>query len=677
MNSQFNWQPRHYFFNFVLFNSLFFFLQLLYVSSINGSFLQALPLPLTVYGEIFAEIIVQICLYLLLSLLQTVLLAGLVSPTSTFQSVTRQQLLIYGLTLTLILSLNCYLFPLSVFSQLLLPALPPLLLHLLLILSSLIFFSLIVKTWWTFRFKKQWRLRLGGIIFIVFLLFNYFHHLPFQSETIKRPNIILIGIDSLSPESVNSQTMPILAHFLQESVHFTETISPLARTYPAWSSILTGLYPLHHFARENLTPKQMVKSKQSIVWKLRNLGYHTIFASDDRRFNNLDKDFGFDEIVGPKLGVNDFLLGSFYDFPLSNLLINSYLGYWLFPYNYINRASYYSYYPRAFDLALQNLINKNLAKQPIMLAVHFTLPHWPYRWAASPPSLITNIYDISQQHDLYQQALQKTDQQLGALLKQLQKQGLLNNSLLMVLSDHGETLYTQGSRITALKNYQGKLPSPLATYLKQKTSTTLQKSAGHGSDLLSPSQYQCLLGIKIFQHGQQLTSAKKINTRIALIDIAPTIYSFLNLAPQPYFEGISLLKFLFNNTLPPNNRLFMLESGMLANQFLSKEKARYYGQLFFSVNPKTNYLQLKPQQLPLINASKLYGAIQGNWLLTLYPNGENYITVIVRLKDHHWTDQMDTIFAQQSPFVAMLQDLRRFYQYDLAYYPKTQKIRKF
>ena len=100
---------------------------------------------------------------------------------------------------------------------------------------------------------------------------THYFNLNQNQELQSKPNIILLGIDSLSPESINKENMPFLNKLLNESTQFTNSISPLARTYPAWSSILTGLYAEHHHAEENLISKNLINSKASIIWKLNQL----------------------------------------------------------------------------------------------------------------------------------------------------------------------------------------------------------------------------------------------------------------------------------------------------------------------------------------------------------------------------------------------------------------------
>ncbi|MDX1838524.1 DUF229 domain-containing protein [Legionella taurinensis] len=663
----------HYFNHFFLFNLVFLGLQFAYILSLGSSFLHAIPLPFQVYFEMALTGGLQVALHALLALLQAFWLLAILAG-KRLEDNHRLLMLLYALTILWVLCLNCYFFPLSEFSRLFLPPIPLTLIRWLLLALSA-FFLLLTLLGLARLIRKQPRMAAAllttGLAFSLFIILPE-HEAVAEGPASTRPNIIIIGVDSFSAERLNATETPTLFHFINQSVHFTDTISPLARTYPAWSSILTGLYPIHHQARENLTPAQLVKSSASIVWPLRQAGYYTLFATDDRRFNTLDKEFGFQEIIGPKTGINDALIGTFNDFPLSNLLVNFKLSRWLFPYNHLNRASHYTYYPATFDKALAERIEAAQTRQPIFLAVHFTLPHWPYAWAQSLPAEVGDEYSVMERGSLYHAAVRQTDEQIGRLFAQLQKGGYLKNSLVIVLSDHGEALYEEGSRKTSLEGYQGKKPSLLASYFSRKTSTELQRSAGHGSDLLSPSQYTCLLGMKITKDNRPLTPAKTISTRVALIDLAPTIAAFVGLPEKLKTDGLSLLPSLLSSSEPPANRVFMLESGMLPNQFISREKARLYGILLFRVNPENGLLELREDKLEHINAMKIYGVIQGDWLLALYPDDRFYIPVLLRLSNGQWTDSLQTPFANASPAQSLLRQLLQFYADDLSTYPETK-----
>ena len=662
---------KEYFINFFVFNFLFFLLQLIYIFCSESSFIHAISYPKNVYFGLIEAFAIQLVLYSILSVLQTGVLWGIAPWFPNKKTLDGGQLSIYFLSITALIAINCYFFPLSKFSRIFLPQTPIVVFQVVLIISLAILSLLVLIALW--RCFRNYPIFLGGALTVpavIFFMIQPSVPAPFDTNP-KHPNLIIIGVDSLSPDRINSKLTPNLHSFLNESVHFEETISPLARTYSAWTTILTGLYPLHHFARENLYPASMVKHSASFAWNLQKMGYHTVFASDDRRFNNLGKEFGFKEIIGPQIGVNDVLLGSFYDFPLSNLIINLRISHWLLPYNYTNRAGHFSYYPSAFDQALQIALEQENTKIPLFMAVHFTLPHWPYAWAISSPAKVNDEYNVYDRGELYHDAVQQADLQVGNLLRLLKNSGALHNSMVIVLSDHGEVLYQKGTRKTSLLNYQGKLPSPFVDYLKRKTYTELEMSAGHGSDLLSPSQYHCLLGFKLFQQGIMVTKPQTITTRVALIDIAPTIAAFFHFSLQETPDGISLLNTIINQTKPPPHRAFMLESGMLPNQSLSKQKVIEYAQSIFEVNPHNSRVEIRQDQFAKINAMKLYGMIQDNWIVALYPEDKHYITVLLNLSDDFWTDELHSDFAKSSPVQTMLKKLRAFYTYDLSAYPRV------
>nr|WP_277619248.1 sulfatase-like hydrolase/transferase [Legionella norrlandica] len=254
-------------------------------------------------------------------------------------------------------------------------------------------------------------------------------------------------------------------------------------------------------------------------------------------------------------------------------------------------------------------------KFPCFSCSAFCSPHWPYAWAASSPEQVNNEFSLSKRDALYQQALKTVDHQFKALFSYLQKHNYFKNSMLIILSDHGEVLYYPNTRLTSYQNYQSPLTSRLAEYFKTKTATELDKSAGHGSDILSPMQYHSLLAFNIYKKGVLLTKASKIKTKVALFDLAPTILNFLNAPNQQKMDGISLLSTILNphNSLP--DRTFFIESGMYPNQDFTKEKAIKLGKKIYQVNPETGELELKPNELINVNNQKLYGVISGDWIL--------------------------------------------------------------
>jgi hypothetical protein len=235
-----------------------------------------------------------------------------------------------------------------------------------------------------------------------------------------------------------------------------------------------------------------------------------------------------------------------------------------------------------------------------------------------------------------------------------------------MLSDHGETLYAADSRQTNQQNYQGQNPSRFERYLLKHTATTLDKSAGHGSDLLSPQQYHCLLAWQIHRHNQPITPPHHIDQRIGLIDIAPTLMNLL-MKTSPYrMDGMSLAAWINDKktSSPPPQRAFIMESGMLPNQALSKAHARRLAKKYFMVNQDNGFLEIRREQLANLNRMKLYGIVEGDWLLALYPTNKGYLPIILQLKSGAWMDALDNDFAKASPADHLLHELSVFYHHD-------------
>ena len=187
----------------------------------------------------------------------------------------------------------------------------------------------------------------------------------------QQPNIILIGLDSLRPDFTGFYgnqfvRTPNIDHFLSQAVSFSETYTPLARTFPAWLSILTGKYPKHHEARNNLIASTSIIQQDTLAKKLQQAGYVTVYATDEKRFSNITKEYGFDRIVGPKMGVNDFLLGSLSDF--DKLLVVP-GGRFLFPLIMVSR-SHHTYQPDKYTISRQDL---SVFLINLFLSVHLCL----------------------------------------------------------------------------------------------------------------------------------------------------------------------------------------------------------------------------------------------------------------------------------------------------------------
>jgi len=315
--------------------------------------------------------------------------------------------------------------------------------------------------------------------------------------TAERPNIIIIGVDALRPDFLGyfgSHLNTVhFDRFLNHAAVFSEALTPIARTYPAWVSILTGTYPKLTGVRFDLAGQVHFDLNQTLPSILRQQGYTTLFATDEVRFSNIDTQLGFDRLVTPPMGFNDFLLGTMNDFPMANLLVNTPLGRYLFPYSYGNRAAYVTYEPNTFLNLLRPTLEQKREK-PLFLAVHLCLPHYPYSWASYPNN--------NQFLNNYRSAIKRADLQVFDLLKMLKKNRLLEHSIVVLLSDHGEALELAGDRVTEadlfIPGHANKKQLIPHFYPPSVKTELVNQSAGHGTDVLGLSQYHSVLAFRFF-----------------------------------------------------------------------------------------------------------------------------------------------------------------------------------
>ena len=202
---------------------------------------------------------------------------------------------------------------------------------------------------------RRWRgaivaLALLGIAFFLSPILGSALSRPDSGDS--RPHVVILGIDSLRndlSEASDGQTLtPNIDAFLADAHRFRDTASPLARTFPAWVSILTGRHPVTTNARFNLMPRALVEEGDTLADALKAQGYHAVFATDEARFANFDGSYGFDQLITPPIGASDFVIGTVGDLPLVNVLAGTRAGGWLFPAIYANRAAYVTYEPRDF-----------------------------------------------------------------------------------------------------------------------------------------------------------------------------------------------------------------------------------------------------------------------------------------------------------------------------------------
>lgn len=599
-------------------------------------------------------------------------------------------LLVLILGFSFIISANAYFFPLSFFAPFFNSISPK--------VNQVIFFSTSFLLCMLTAVALVSGYRLKKYLFITHLFlfillsalliqgYNYFLLSQKKTPSFLKPNVIIIGLDSLRPDYLSyfnprALKTPTIDRLLQQSLVFTDSYSPLARTFPSWMGLLTGNHPRHTAIRGNLAKPDVVLKQANLAKTLKAQGYQTWYGSDEVRFTDISKDYGFDHLIGPKGGAAEFIVGSLSDFPLLNLLLKTPFARFLLPFNYANRGLEITYYPEDF-LHLMGLSLAKLENKPLFLALHLCLAHWPHRFANDhQPS------DLKMA-ERYALTVVDLDKQLAQVLKRLKQKGILDNALLVLVSDHGVSIGLDRDRLSLMENYRGDKRKIylLKKYLSGDASSnsigplgfSIETSYGQGTDVLSIRQNQILMAMKGFNFPLPV---KQVDMRVSLMDIAPTLLALLKISPLPHTDGISLVPYL-SGTKKVDRPLFLetgdtvgsIETDKIVIEKVVKETINA-----FRLDLTTGNLVLTEAALKSLIRNKQRAVLWKDWFLAYYPahvglgfkKAKNHgffsttyfppYYVLVNLKTLAWTIEATGPLIHEAPLATLKALLQQFY----------------
>ncbi|MES9977252.1 MAG: sulfatase-like hydrolase/transferase, partial [Candidatus Thiodiazotropha sp. 6PLUC5] len=350
--------------------------------------------------------------------------------------------------------------------------------------------------------------------------------------------------------------------------------------------------------------------------------------------------WGFDKVIGPNVGVADFVLSSLSDIPAINISISAFpaVSEIIFPFTTYNRAAWKSYLPKRFSDKLDRELAQDF-DSPIFLAVHFCIAHTPYKWGNITPPPKLDFSPIGT--NWHYKAIKAADDQVGQLIDTLGKSGRLKNAIIVLLSDHGEGLGFQTRTFTAESNIPPAGENPYDF-------KTLEFSFGHGSNLNEPNINQAVLGINQYIDSKPIAPHSKQTTPATLIDIMPTILELtaIDTESQKSLSGISLAPFLSNPKEPLPDRFRFLETGL--STFALNTRSPSHTDLlntmseFFTIN-SSGRLELILDRYPSVMRKKTLAVIHGKWQLTMYPFNELGIRqLLFNRESGEWTDKTES-----------------------------------
>lgn len=245
------------------------------------------------------------------------------------------------------------------------------------------------------------------------------------------PNVLLITVDTLRADHLGcygyerAQT-PHIDRLAGEGVRIERAIAPTPITLPSHTSILTGLEPPAHGVRGN-GAFRVPDSVQTLAESLKAEGYQTqAFVSADVLHSRFNLNQGFD-------GYDDDFSSEAKE-PGVRMLQRS-------GERTMNRVIHWL-----------DVRKSSASPSPFFVWVHLFDPHAPYE----PPEA-----DAKRSATPYDGEITSVDRQIGRLVKALEPDGVLDHTILVFTSDHGESLGEHGEATHAMFIYESTQHVPL------------------------------------------------------------------------------------------------------------------------------------------------------------------------------------------------------------------------
>ena len=306
-----------------------------------------------------------------------------------------------------------------------------------------------------------------------------------QGEQMRRPNVLLISIDTLRADHVSCygyhrKTTPNIDRLAEEGMLFENAYSTAAWTPPAHASMLTGLYPSHHGAVDN---NRLSRTIPTLAEVLLESGYKTAgFVNNSQVGELVGLEKGHETFVEVWKGTGgvsivkrgmDYLVRRVKEFigindhgaDRTNQIVRSWVQenkqnpFYLFihyiePHNPINA-------PHPFKHKYwEHKNNPNVDKKKLYLI------------ATNPLIYFTNNIKLNQEEiaalkALYDGEISYLDHKIGELMKFLKEEHIYDNTMIILTADHGEHFGEHGLYSHVASLYEPILRIPLIMKLPE------------------------------------------------------------------------------------------------------------------------------------------------------------------------------------------------------------------
>lgn len=313
-----------------------------------------------------------------------------------------------------------------------------------------------------FKSHKHYSTKLFIFPIVIFLLGSlsiFFYkntkQLPLSPQLIRKIercancNVILVSFDDLRAKNVSAlgyfrKTTPTIDRFAQESFNFTNAITVAPWTLPSHMSLFTGVYPSQHKVLNKFT----LKGEKEEISNLKNLSPNLQTLADVLRKNGyrtggftggagVNHQFGFDQ--GFEVYTDDKDFGGFSE---SNVRAMDWIknhqneNFFVFLHGYDAHGQYVpegGYDKRFVDFKYKGSLNGSKEEQKQLVEE-----------GIARGKIFLNQGDVLFLRALYDEKVQRADEKFAQFLKEYEKLGLMDKTIFILTSDHGEELYEHG-----------------------------------------------------------------------------------------------------------------------------------------------------------------------------------------------------------------------------------------
>jgi arylsulfatase A-like enzyme len=413
--------------------------------------------------------------------------------------------------------------------------------------SAPVTLALAAAGWMSRRFNLsgRWDYALGGLSVSVVLVVSFLLLAsPPEPERAReasrgapgtRPNVVMIVVDTLRRDRVSAHgypraTTPAIDRIAEEGTLFERATTTETWTLPAHASLFTGLYPREHQA--HIEHPVLDARHRTLAERLQEAGYSTAGYSANPWVSSvagLDQGFGelrylgvetttgflFLSLVRARLLASDLGSREVTDATLRFLdgAASEDRPFFLFA-NYMEAHEPYGTFPEPyFSTYLDEPLPRDIGQEWVRDTIRFQclsctpdaeleaqgLVCSDGRWRISRERL-------EQEVALYDAGVLYVDHQIGRVYERLRELGLLDDTMIVVTSDHGESLGERGQM-------------------------------GHGAFL-----YQSVLEVPlVIRYPKLFPEGSRILEPVSLVDVLPTVLDAVELGVSTDVSGRSLV----------------------------------------------------------------------------------------------------------------------------------------